>query len=51
MTTRRAEPTVSGNPLGARARYLGHTVFRIHGTNEPAGDDRARRFIGMLSSR
>jgi lipoprotein-anchoring transpeptidase ErfK/SrfK len=24
-----------GNPLGARALYLGHTVFRIHGTNEP----------------
>ena len=24
-----------GNPLGARALYLGHTVFRIHGTNQP----------------
>ena len=24
-----------GNPLGARALYLGHTEFRIHGTNEP----------------
>ena len=36
-----------GNPLGARALYLGHTVFRIP-WNEPAGDDRARRFIGML---
>jgi hypothetical protein len=24
-----------GNPLGARALYLGNTVFRIHGTNEP----------------
>ena len=23
------------NPLGARALYLGHTVFRIHGTNQP----------------
>jgi lipoprotein-anchoring transpeptidase ErfK/SrfK len=24
-----------GNPLGARAMYLGHTVYRIHGTNAP----------------
>ena len=24
-----------GNPLGARAFYLGQTVFRIHGTNQP----------------
>src|ERR1700727_346347 len=24
-----------GNPLGARALYLGRTVFRIHGTNQP----------------
>lgn len=24
-----------GNPLGARALYLGHTAFRIHGTNQP----------------
>jgi lipoprotein-anchoring transpeptidase ErfK/SrfK len=24
-----------GNPLGARALYLGHTIFRIHGTNQP----------------
>ena len=24
-----------GNPLGARAIYLGHTAFRIHGTNQP----------------
>ena len=24
-----------GNPLGARAMYLGKTVYRIHGTNEP----------------
>ena len=22
-----------GNPLGARAMYLGNTVYRIHGTN------------------
>src|SRR3981189_2056403 len=25
-----------GNPLGARAMYLGTTVYRIHGTNPPA---------------
>jgi lipoprotein-anchoring transpeptidase ErfK/SrfK len=25
-----------GNPLGARAMYLGGTVYRIHGTNSPA---------------
>ena len=24
-----------GNPLGARAMYLGATVYRIHGTNQP----------------
>src|SRR5487761_2763742 len=24
-----------GNPLGARALYLGNTLYRIHGTNEP----------------
>jgi lipoprotein-anchoring transpeptidase ErfK/SrfK len=24
-----------GNPLGARALYLGQTVYRIHGTNAP----------------
>jgi lipoprotein-anchoring transpeptidase ErfK/SrfK len=25
-----------GNPLGARALYLGNTDYRIHGTNDPA---------------
>jgi lipoprotein-anchoring transpeptidase ErfK/SrfK len=25
-----------GNPLGARALYLGKTVYRIHGTNQPS---------------
>ena len=25
-----------GNPLGARAMYIGGTMFRIHGTNAPA---------------
>jgi len=24
-----------GNPLGARAIYLGNTMYRIHGTNMP----------------
>jgi lipoprotein-anchoring transpeptidase ErfK/SrfK len=24
-----------GNPLGARAMYLGNTVYRVHGTNAP----------------
>ncbi|MFG1478517.1 L,D-transpeptidase [Xanthobacter sp. V4C-4] len=24
-----------GNPMGARALYLGGTIYRIHGTNEP----------------
>jgi lipoprotein-anchoring transpeptidase ErfK/SrfK len=26
----------SGNPLGARAMYLGGTIYRIHGTNQPS---------------
>jgi lipoprotein-anchoring transpeptidase ErfK/SrfK len=26
----------NGNPLGARAIYLGSTIYRIHGTNVPA---------------
>jgi lipoprotein-anchoring transpeptidase ErfK/SrfK len=25
-----------GNPLGARAMYLGGSVYRIHGTNDPS---------------
>lgn len=24
-----------GNPLGARALYIGHRIYRIHGTSEP----------------
>jgi lipoprotein-anchoring transpeptidase ErfK/SrfK len=24
------------SPLGARALYLGHTIYRIHGTNQPS---------------
>ena len=30
-----------GNPLGARAMYLGSTVYRIHGTNAPETIGRA----------
>lgn len=26
----------AGNPLGARALYLGKTIYRIHGTNQPS---------------
>jgi len=25
-----------GNPLGARAMYIGGTEYRIHGTNDPS---------------
>jgi lipoprotein-anchoring transpeptidase ErfK/SrfK len=25
-----------GNPLGARAMYLGGSIYRIHGTNDPS---------------
>ena len=25
-----------GNPLGARAMYLGNSIYRIHGTNQPS---------------
>ncbi len=25
-----------GNPLGARALYLGKSLYRIHGTNQPS---------------
>jgi len=28
-----------GNPLGARALYLGDTLYRIHGTNQPSTID------------
>ena len=36
-----------GNPLGARAMYLGATVYRIHGTNQPT-DHRHRGFVRLL---
>src|ERR1700682_830587 len=40
MRTRKPElpaymPGGKDNPLGARALYLGDTLYRIHGTNEP----------------
>ncbi len=40
-----------GNPLGARAMYLGSTVFRIHGTNQPStiGKFVSSGCIGMLN--
>ena len=28
-------PGGTNNPLGARALYLGSTLYRIHGSNEP----------------
>jgi len=30
-----AQPGGPSNPLGARALYLGSTLYRIHGTNQP----------------
>ncbi len=40
-----------GNPLGARAMYLGSTVFRIHGTNQPStiGKFVSSGCIGMIN--
>jgi lipoprotein-anchoring transpeptidase ErfK/SrfK len=40
-----------GNPLGARAMYLGNTVYRIHGTNQPStiGKFVSSGCIGMLN--
>jgi lipoprotein-anchoring transpeptidase ErfK/SrfK len=40
-----------GNPLGARAMYLGSTVYRIHGTNQPStiGKFVSSGCIGMLN--
>ena len=39
------------NPLGARAIYLGATIYRIHGTNEPKsiGHDASSGCIRMLN--
>ena len=40
-----------GNPLGARAMYLGATVYRIHGTNQPStiGKFVSSGCVGMLN--
>jgi lipoprotein-anchoring transpeptidase ErfK/SrfK len=39
------------NPLGARAMYIGGTIYRIHGTNEPAsiGKSASSGCIRMLN--
>lgn len=41
-----------GNPLGARAIYLGNTVYRIHGTNMPStiGEKVSSGCIRMLNA-
>jgi lipoprotein-anchoring transpeptidase ErfK/SrfK len=41
-----------GNPLGARALYLGHTEYRIHGTNDPSsiGKHMSAGCIRMLNA-
>jgi lipoprotein-anchoring transpeptidase ErfK/SrfK len=40
------------NPLGARALYLGSSIYRIHGTNEPSsiGKSASSGCIRMLNS-
>jgi lipoprotein-anchoring transpeptidase ErfK/SrfK len=40
-----------GNPLGARAMYLGKTLYRIHGTNQPStiGKYVSSGCIGLLN--
>jgi lipoprotein-anchoring transpeptidase ErfK/SrfK len=40
-----------GNPLGARALYLGKTLYRIHGTNQPStiGHYVSSGCVGMLN--
>jgi lipoprotein-anchoring transpeptidase ErfK/SrfK len=39
------------NPLGARALYIGTTLYRIHGTNEPwtIGGDVSSGCIRMMN--
>ena len=41
----------SNNPLGARALYIGSTLYRIHGTNEPwtIGTDVSSGCIRMVN--
>jgi lipoprotein-anchoring transpeptidase ErfK/SrfK len=40
------------NPLGARALYLGSSIYRIHGTNEPSsiGKSASSGCIRMLNA-
>ena len=41
----------NGNPMGARALYLGTTLYRIHGTNQPStiGSYVSSGCVGMLN--
>ncbi len=41
----------NGNPMGARAMYLGSTLYRIHGTNQPStiGQTVSSGCVGMLN--
>jgi len=41
----------NGNPMGARALYLGNTLYRIHGTNQPStiGQTVSSGCVGMLN--
>ena len=39
----------NGNPLGARALYLGDTLYRIHGTNQPS-TNRELRVVRLHSA-
>jgi lipoprotein-anchoring transpeptidase ErfK/SrfK len=44
-------PGGKNNPLGARALYIGATLYRIHGTNEPwtIGGDVSSGCIRMIN--
>lgn len=44
-------PGGEDNPLGARALYLGSTLYRIHGTNQPwtIGQDMSSGCIRMMN--
>jgi lipoprotein-anchoring transpeptidase ErfK/SrfK len=39
-----------GNPLGARAIYLGNTMYRIHGTNDPQTIGTPERAVALNAS-
>jgi lipoprotein-anchoring transpeptidase ErfK/SrfK len=45
-------PGGPNNPLGARALYIGSTLYRIHGTNEPwtIGGDVSSGCIRMVNA-